>query len=90
MSRKVMITAAAGAILLGTTVLASAQHQAFPQDRYYGGYGYYGAPPGYYGYAPGLYGSTSGLYGYAPGYYGYAPGYYGYAPGYYSPDNWAW
>jgi hypothetical protein len=79
MTRTIMM-AAAGAMLLGTTIAASAQHLAVPQDRYYGGWGYYGGPV----YAP----------PFAPGYYDYAPGYYyGYAPGYFYGDGdfgWDW
>jgi hypothetical protein len=83
MSGKI-ITAAAVAILIGSTALASAQTRA--QPRYWGGGDYYG---------PGV---TFG-FGVGPGYYDYAPGYYapGYAPRYYAPgyddrwnDRWEW
>jgi hypothetical protein len=78
MSGKLIITAAAGALLLATTGLASAQQRAFPQDRYYGGWGYYGGPR-YYNYM-----ATPTPF--APGYYGYAPGYY-YRDGF---SGWDW
>ncbi len=44
MADKIMMTAAAGAILLAATAVASAQQRAIPQDRYHGGYGYYECP----------------------------------------------
>jgi hypothetical protein len=69
------IIAAAAAILIGSTALASAQTRAFPEPHRYWNNGYYD----YYG-GPGV---TFGL-GIGPGFYGpgYAPGYYDYAPGY--------
>jgi hypothetical protein len=76
MSGKLMTAAAAGALLLATTPLASAQQRAFPQDRYYGAWGYYGTPSYNYPVPP------SPL---APRYYDYAPGYY--YPGY-NYDGW--
>jgi hypothetical protein len=76
MSGKLMIAATAGALLLATTALASAQQRAQPLDRYYGGWGYYGAPAYNYVVPPAPL---------APGYYDYAPGYY--YPGYYN-DSW--
>jgi hypothetical protein len=74
---RTLISAAAAAILLGSTALASAQTPADPLGN---GYTYYG----YNYYVPGV-GITIGAapYVYAPGYYDYAPGYYDYAPGYY-------
>jgi hypothetical protein len=67
-----LITAAAAAILLGSTAIASAQTvvSPYPYDYWGSGYNYY---------APGV-GVTFGAAPY--GYYGYAPRYYNYAPGY--------
>lgn len=81
MSGKIIAVAAA-AILLGSTALASAQTRAYPQDRYWGNYDYYGqawAPPATFGYGVAPYGY------YAPRYYDYAPGYSYYNNG---NDNW--
>jgi hypothetical protein len=87
MSDKFMTAAAAGALLLATTAFASAQQWAYPQDRYYGGWGYYGTPMYSYMVPPVLF---------APGYYNYAPGYRAYSPGYYYDgsswgyNGWGW
>jgi hypothetical protein len=62
------IAAAAAALLIGSTAIASAQTREYP--RYWGDSRYYNGPA-----------VTFGL-GMGPGYgYGYAPGYYDYAPG---------
>jgi hypothetical protein len=71
------IALAAGAILLGSTALASAQTLSDPRPWYgYNGYSYYGGPVVTFGVGPGYY---------SPGYYNYAPGGY-YGNGYY--DRW--
>jgi hypothetical protein len=80
MSDKLMTAGAVAALLLATTAFASAQQWTYPQDRYYGGLGYYGAPLYSYMLPPALY---------APSYYNYAPGYRAYGPGYYY-DGLAW
>jgi hypothetical protein len=80
MSGKI-ITAVAAAILLGSTVLASAQTREFPQDRYWGDYGYYGQGPVVY--PPVTFGFGVAPYGYA-----YAPGYYDYVPGWRYNNGW--
>jgi hypothetical protein len=77
-----IVAALAGAVLLGSTALASAQQEAVPQDRYWGDNGYYGLGPPpvpfQFGVAP---------YAYYPGYYNYAPSYY---PGYYPGNYYGW
>jgi hypothetical protein len=89
MASKTIMTAAVGAVLLATTAVASAQHRAFPQDRYYGSYGYYG---GYYdvpAYGPNYYLATPAPV--APGYYDYAPGpYYNEGPYYNGWNGWTY
>ncbi len=70
MSGKIM-TAAAAAILIGSTAIASAQTPASPLPHYYWGNGYYD-----------YYTGPPVTFGVAPGYYGPAPDYYDYAPGY--------
>ena len=76
MSGKLMTAASASALLLATTAMSSAQQRAEPLDRYYGGWGNYGAPAYDYHLPP---------QPLAPRYYDYAPGYY--YPGYYD-DGW--
>ena len=83
MANRMMIAAAVGAVLVATTAAASAQYRAFPGDRYYYGYGYYGGPV----YGPNYWAVPAPF---APGYYDYAPApgpYYDYWNGW-TYDRW--